>query len=99
MSGLDGPAAPSKLTITSVVSNKVSLSWTDNSNNETGFKIQRKTGVTGTYVTIVTTGANVTTYNDSTVTDGTLYYYQVSATNATGRSEERRVGKECRSRW
>ena len=80
------PAAPSNLTITALVSNKVTLSWTDNSNNETGFKIQRKTGVAGTYVTIVTTGANVTTYSDSTVTDGTVYYYEVSATNAVGDS-------------
>ena len=83
---LDAPAAPSGLTITSLLTNRVSLSWTDNSNNETGFKIQRKTGVTGTYATIVTTGANVTAYNDNTVTDGTLYYYRVSATNATGDS-------------
>src|SRR4029077_11364821 len=67
-------------------SNKVSLSWTDNSNNETGFKVQRKQGVTGTYATIITTGPNVTAYNDSAVTDGTLYYYRVSATNATGDS-------------
>jgi fibronectin type 3 domain-containing protein len=64
----------------------VILSWTDNSNNETGFKIQRKTGVTGTYVDIVTMGANVTFYNDSAVTDGILYYYRVCATNATGDS-------------
>ena len=77
---------PSGLTITSLLSNQVSLSWTDNSNNETGFKIQRKQGATGTYATIATPGPNVTTYNDSTVTDGTLYYYRVSATNATGDS-------------
>ena len=62
---LDVPAAPSDLTITSLLSNQVSLSWTDNSNNETGFKIQRKTGATGTYADIVTTGANVTSYTDS----------------------------------
>ena len=27
------------------------------------------------------------------------YFILISATNAGGRSEERRVGKECRSRW
>ena len=83
---LDAPVAPSNLTITSVLSNKVSLSWTDNSNNETGFKIQRKIGITGNYVNITTTGANVTVYNDSSVADGTVYYYRVNATNATGDS-------------
>ena len=58
------PAPPSGLAITSILSNQVSLFWTDNSNNETGFKIQRKTGTAGTYATITTTGANVTAYND-----------------------------------
>src|SRR5207249_8116865 len=47
---------------------------------------QRKTGVTGTYADIRTTGASVTSYTDSGLTDGTLYYYRVCATNATGDS-------------
>jgi fibronectin type 3 domain-containing protein len=82
------PAAPSGLTITSLLTNKVSLSWTDNSGDESGFKIQRKTGVTGTYAQIKQTGANVTTYtdNDTALKDGTLYYYRVCATNAAGDS-------------
>src|ERR1700757_2885959 len=42
---LAGPAAPSNLAITSLQTNRVSLSWSDNSNNESGFKIQRKTGL------------------------------------------------------
>ena len=88
MTFLDAPAAPSNLAITAVQSNQVSLSWADNSNNETGFKIQRKQGVTGTYTTIVTTGANVTAYNDrdTALIDGYVYYYRVCATNATGDS-------------
>jgi hypothetical protein len=82
------PAAPSGLTITSLQTNKVSFSWTDNSGDETGFKIQRKQGATGRYTTIKTTGANVTTYtdNDTALRDGTLYYYRVSATNPAGDS-------------
>ena len=82
------PRAPSGLTITSLLSNKVGLSWTDNSGDETGFKIQRKTGVTGTYATIKTTAANITSYtdNDSALKDGTLYYYRVCATNGAGDS-------------
>jgi hypothetical protein len=80
------PVAPSGLTITTLLSNKIIIGWTDNSNNETGFKVQRKQGVTGTYTTITTTGANATTYSDTSVTDGTLYYYRVSATNSAGDS-------------
>src|SRR5439155_17767326 len=48
------PAAPSGLTVTTITSSSVSLAWTDNSNNETGFKIQRKQGAAGTYTTIKT---------------------------------------------
>ena len=85
---LDAPAPPSNLTITSLLTNRVSLSWSDNSSNEIGFKIQRKTGITGTYVDIRTTAANVTSYtdNDTALRDGTVYYYRVCATNATGDS-------------
>jgi hypothetical protein len=81
----NGPVAPSGLTITTLQSNRVIIAWTDNSNNETGFKIQRK-GDTGAYVDVATTGANITTYNDFGLTDGTVYYYRVCATNAAGDS-------------
>ncbi len=82
------PIAPSGLTITSVLSNRVILAWNDNSGNETGFKIQRKQGVTGTYTQIATPGANSTTYtdNDTALLDGTQYYYKVSAYNSAGDS-------------
>ena len=82
------PAAPSGLTITSITSSTVVLTWTDNANNETGFKIQRKQGATGTYTQIATPGANVTTYtdSDSALLDGTQYYYKVCATNSAGDS-------------
>ena len=80
------PAAPSGLTITSLLTSLVTFSWTDNSGDESHFKIYRKTGATGTYALIVTTAANVTSRGDYTVKDGTLYYYRVSATNAAGDS-------------
>jgi len=82
------PAAPSGLRITSLLSNQVSLSWTDNSGNESGFKIQRKQGVTGTYADITTTVANITSYTDrdTALRDGTSYYYRVCATNSAGDS-------------
>ena len=65
---------------------QLQLSWTDNATNEDGFKIERKTGTTGTYAQITTIGANVTSYTDSSLVDGATYCYQVRAYNSAGNS-------------
>jgi hypothetical protein len=66
----------------SVSSSQINLNWTDQSNNETGFQIERKTGVGGTYSQIGTVGANVTTYSDTGLTAGTTFVYRVRSFNA-----------------
>jgi len=76
------PAAPSGLTAT-LAGNGVLLSWTDNSNNETGFKVERKTTATA-YVEIAQSPSN--SYLDNTVVVGTTYTYRVRATNTVGDS-------------
>ena len=58
----------------------------DNSSNEQGFKIERRTGTTQTYTQIAIVGANVTSYNDSGLVDGETYCYRVHAFNAAGTS-------------
>lgn len=80
------PLAPTSLTATTVSSSRINLSWTDNSNNESGFKIERKTE-TGTYSLIATVGANVTTYSDTGLGESTRYYYRVKAYNSAGDSD------------
>ena len=80
------PSTPSSLTATAVSSIQINLGWTDNSNNETGFKIERKEGVSGLYSQITTVGSNVTTYSDMGLTPGTTYYYRVRAYNEGGDS-------------
>ena len=65
---------------------QLKLSWTDNSNNENGFKIDRKTGTSGTFAQIASIGAGATTYTDSTVTAGTNYCYRVYAFNSASNS-------------
>jgi hypothetical protein len=85
-SGGTPPAAPSGLTATAVSSSQINLAWTDNANNETGFKIERKTGAGGTYSQIATTGANATTYNNTGLAASTTYFYRVRANNASGDS-------------
>ncbi len=80
-----GPVAPSNLTGTVASAIQINLSWTDNSTNETGFKIERKTG-TGTYAIIGTTATDVTTFNDTGLTASTTYTYRVYSYNAGGNS-------------
>jgi subtilisin family serine protease len=77
------PAAPSNLTA-KVTGKSIGLSWNDNSDNETGFAIERKTG-SGAFTQIATVGANVKTYTDSGLARNT-YTYRVRAFNNAGNS-------------
>ena len=63
----------------------VSLAWTDNSTDETGFKVLRKDSLKGSFSTVTTTSADATSYSDN-VTDAKSYWYRVSATNSNGDS-------------
>jgi alpha-tubulin suppressor-like RCC1 family protein len=83
---LNIPLAPISLSAQKVSTTQLNLQWTDNSANETSFKIERKEGVSGSYAQIGTVGANVTTYSDTTVSEGITYVYRVCASNANGNS-------------
>lgn len=70
------PPPPSALT----------LSWHDNADNESGFKIERSADAGVTFVEIATVGANVTSYRDTTLVAGEAYAFRVRAFNAAGDS-------------
>jgi fibronectin type 3 domain-containing protein len=70
-----------------VSSSEIDLSWTDNSANELGFKIERSTDGGTTFTEIATTGSNVTTYANTGLSNSTTYYYRVRATNSVGDSD------------
>ena len=79
------PAAPSNLTASAASASQINLAWRDNANNETGFKIERKTG-SGSWNQIATVGANTTAYQNTGLSASTTYYYRVRANNAAGDS-------------
>jgi hypothetical protein len=79
------PRAPSNLA--AKPGGSVYLKWTDNSNTETGFAIERALDPNFTTgLATFTVGPNVVTYHDTTVASGPKYYYRVSAINTVGDS-------------
>jgi len=74
------PVAPGNLETSASSCTQIDLSWTDNSDNETGFEIERD----GTALTTV--NSNVTFYADITVFEDTTYSYRVRAFNDAGSS-------------
>ena len=81
------PAAPSNLTATTVSASQINLSWTDNSANEDGFKIERCARASCTnFAQIATVSANVKTFSNTGLTKFTSYSYRVRAYNASGDS-------------
>ncbi|HEY2988191.1 MAG TPA: hypothetical protein VGL11_10740 [Candidatus Binatia bacterium] len=62
------------------------LSWTDNADNEDGFKIERGPSSTGPFTQIGTVLSNIATYIDTGLADATAFCYQVRAYNSAGDS-------------
>ncbi len=80
------PVAPCNLRVTSALANQINLAWSDSSDNEDGFKIERKIGGGGTWSQIFQTGAGVISYQNSGLTSNTNYYFRVLAFNSAGNS-------------
>ncbi|MDH5445566.1 MAG: fibronectin type III domain-containing protein [Gammaproteobacteria bacterium] len=81
------PSEPTSLIAVYAYINSVTLSWSDNSDNETGFKVQRSTtSESGPFTTISTQAADSEGYTDTTVSAGTTYYYRIAAYNDGGNS-------------
>jgi hypothetical protein len=79
------PSAPTTLATTSVQSTKVSLTWADNSSNESGFQLERS-GDGVSFTNIATLDANIHSATDVTVSASTTVYYRVRAYNSAGAS-------------
>jgi acid phosphatase type 7 len=81
------PAAPTNLVATTFSTTQINLSWTDNSADETGFRIERCTGAGCTNFTqVAEVGANATTFANTSLSKNTTYTYRVRAFNAGGNS-------------
>lgn len=82
----NSPSPPSSLTATAISAQEITLSWIDNSTNESGFQIERSSLPGSGFALVTATAANVTSYSNTGCTPNTTYYYRVRATNASGNS-------------
>ncbi len=80
------PNPPTSLDAQEPLTGEVRLTWQDNADNETGFLIDRKENVGGTWGQIASLGSNASSFTDNTVAGGTTYFYRVSAWNSLGTS-------------
>jgi hypothetical protein len=80
-------ATPTNLAINAVSSSQIIMSWTDNSGNESGFRIERCSGsACSNFAQIASVGANFNIYSDSGLPASAVYSYRVRAYNAAGNS-------------
>ena len=73
------PSAPGDLVAETQDANEISLTWTDNSEDEIGFKIERSEDDEDNYTQIATVSADSTSYDDYNLSGNTVYYYRLRA--------------------
>ncbi len=86
------PAAPSNLSALAFDPQWINLTWTDASNSEDGFEVQRcagnaaACGAAGAWAEIARVGRNIDYYGDTGLPPRTTYSYRVRAFNGSGTS-------------
>ena len=81
------PVAPIGLNAMATGTSTINLSWTDSSDNEAGFRIERCLGATcSNFAPLFITTASATAYTDAGLDAGTTYRYRVVAINTIGAS-------------
>nr|MCH9699633.1 fibronectin type III domain-containing protein [Gammaproteobacteria bacterium] len=79
------PDAPTNLAAVAVSSNQINISWQDNSDNESSFKIERSLDGSS-WLEVATVVLNASNFSDSGLSSETTYHYRVKAFNDTGAS-------------
>lgn len=81
------PADPTGLTVTEITSSSISISWTDNSGDEEGFKIEKCAGANcSDFEWLTTMPANVNNITEWGLGRNKTYKYRVRAYNSAGDS-------------
>ena len=76
-------SAPTNLTATILSESKIELTWKDNSNDETSFKIEQKSELNNTWKEIGSVKPNITNYVVDKLKPDILYTFRVISYNST----------------
>ncbi|MBI5876005.1 MAG: peptidoglycan DD-metalloendopeptidase family protein [Chloroflexi bacterium] len=80
------PTAPYYPSVDIAASDSLLVKWNDYSNNEDGFKIERRTGAKGAWAQVGTVGENATNLRDAGLAPSTQFCYRMRAFNRAGDS-------------
>lgn len=84
------PAAPTGFTATGQSSTEIQLTWTDASNTETGFNLERSPNGSDSWNPVAADpyplNAGSESYSDTGLTENTTYYYRLASENDFGAS-------------
>ncbi|WP_421827111.1 cellulose binding domain-containing protein [Larkinella sp.] len=81
------PESPTNLTVANVQMRELTLTWSDGSSTESGFRLERREMPNGSFQAIQSNlPANTVQYTDRTVSAETGYEYRLSAFNLAGSS-------------
>lgn len=78
------PAAPSAVVATGLNHSSIQLNWSDNSTDETGFRIYKSDNNDQNFVLLTTVPANTTAYTDGGLFPTMVRYYKVAAYDVFG---------------
>jgi fibronectin type 3 domain-containing protein/peptidoglycan/xylan/chitin deacetylase (PgdA/CDA1 family) len=81
------PNAPVGLTAAANGASSITLNWTA-STDATGYNVYRATTSGGSYVKVNNAPTSATSYTDTGLSEGTTYYYKLTAVNSAGESAQ-----------
>lgn len=90
------PNAPQSLTTSTLSNSEIKLSWSDRSNNEIGFRLERSVNAINWHE-FATVGSNTQSFTDSGLIAETNYQYRARAYNSNGNSAFSNIGNSTTS--